>query len=170
MKFNFYKLVFVIIATSFVFARVAYSEPRKLELKNLYFNHELTCWVELRMTGLFDYSELDQNFIPKNLHVKCELCAFRFCFSYPTSIPVIYRYKMLGYEKNWHYTTKIKPLFYDLKKHGKYTLIYQVLHRNKIVDELRYGIYHDLDFINSSLDVMRLFLIIVIVYLFFKIK
>ena len=61
-------------------------------------------------------------------------------------------------------------MFYDLQKHGKYTLIYQVLRGNKVVDELKYSIYHDLDFMYSSLDAMRIFLILVIVYLFFKIK
>lgn len=170
MKFNFYKLVFVIIVTSFVFASVAFSEPAKLELKSLYFNHELTNWAELSMSGLMDYSKLDKNFIPENLHVKCQLCAFRFCFSYQPSIPVIYRYKMLGFEKKWHYTTKIKPLIYDLQHHGNYTLIYQVLRGNNIADELRYSIYRDLDFINSKHDALRFFLIIIIVYLFFKIK
>jgi hypothetical protein len=127
-------LFFSLITVCYISQR-AVAKEKNLNIVRVDLDDEKTMWPEYYLFNYIEYKKLNKFGVPESLTIFFDPLSISFNFKYVGNDSPKFRYKLLGYENNWHYTDSLQSIRYTKFKQIKYTFQIQALVNNKIIEE-----------------------------------
>jgi hypothetical protein len=167
MKQFFNIILFLIV---FFNPKALIGENAELRIVQTTINNQVVFWPTWNSWGSIKYTKLNKNGLPEDLELILEPTIIAFKFDYLGSGNPKFRYKLKGFENNWHSIEYGQMIQYKNIKHGRFTLLIQALQNRKIISEIRFDFFNNLSSFWIYSDFVNLLLILLLIYIIIKMK
>lgn len=150
--------IFTCIA-QFLFPAISVAQKKSaaLFIEKIKIDDSIPIWGDMILWGVAEYKKLNTNGIPIDLKIGVIMHTISFKISSSDSTNSSFRYKLIGFNKQWKCTSVQNELKYSQLKNGHYILSVESLNGNSKLDykfTISYG-YEDI----ISNDLTSLFII-----------